>query len=128
MCLRRGGRPSCTRWRGNVSHVSAPSHHTQAGAALAPPCQPICFSPHPEAASTHANILCLTTAISKNALFRRETNEKQGKKKKIFSKEDKEMRDSSCLPCLRELLCIQGLAWVENDAVVSQRTHVELNL
>lgn len=50
------------------------------------------------------------------------------KKKIIFSKEDKEMRGSSCLPCLRELLCIQGLAWVENDAVVSQRTHVELNL
>lgn len=113
---------------GDVSHFSAHSPQTQAGAALAPPCQPICFSPRPESASTHANILCLTTGISKNVSFRREVNEEYEKKKIIFSKEDKEMRSSSCLPCLRELLCIQGLAWVENDAVVSQRTHVELNL
>lgn len=62
-------------------------------------------------------------------IFSLEEKQMRNRKKKIiFSKQDKEMRGSSCLPCLRELLCIQGLARVENDAVVSQRTHVELNL
>lgn len=71
----------------------------QAGAALAPPYQPICFSPRPQSASTHANILCLTAAISKNVFFRGELSE--GKKKNhIFQRRQRNAK--LILPALLE--------------------------
>lgn len=130
--------------RGNCAYAEEDAHHAFASGR----CQPFfCTLPKRrlELPSLHhvspsASLLALRApplTLTSSALLQAQQKvlslqEKQMRNREknpiIFSKEDKEMWSSSCLPCLRELLCIQGLARVENDAVVSQRTHVELNL